>query len=53
MSSPPVSEAILIFVVGELVYLSYKVGRLEARVSELKRKVEDLYTLLDEKHGEG
>ncbi|MEM3944469.1 MAG: hypothetical protein QXJ59_10320 [Thermofilaceae archaeon] len=46
------TDAILAFVIGQLVYIMYKVGKLEVRVSELKRKVEDLYTLLNEKHGE-
>ncbi|MEM2410239.1 MAG: hypothetical protein QXF87_06955 [Thermofilaceae archaeon] len=49
MDNPTVSEAMLIFIVGELVYLSYKVGKLEARVRNLENLIKHV---LDERHGE-
>ncbi|MEM4455435.1 MAG: hypothetical protein QXT28_12025 [Thermofilaceae archaeon] len=48
MSSPTVSEAMLIFIVGELIYLSYKMGKLEARVRNLENLIKHV---LNEKQG--
>ncbi|MEM4029931.1 MAG: hypothetical protein QXO02_08560 [Thermofilaceae archaeon] len=45
------TDAILTFIIGQLAWIMYKVGRLEAQVAALKRRVEDLYTLLNSKSG--
>lgn len=42
-------SALLVFIVGELVYLSYKVGRLEARVRNLENLIKHA---MDERRGE-
>ena len=44
-----VDSALLIFIVGELVYLSYRVGKLEARVRNLENLIKHV---LDENPGE-
>ncbi|MEM4455271.1 MAG: hypothetical protein QXT28_11205 [Thermofilaceae archaeon] len=43
------TDAILVFIIGQLVYVTYKVGRLEAHVRELQRQVQALYTLLNKR----
>ncbi|MEM1522811.1 MAG: hypothetical protein QXU69_07280 [Thermofilaceae archaeon] len=45
------ADALLTLIVAQLIYLSYKTGKLESQVAALKRKIEDLYTLLNSKQG--
>ncbi|MEM1523513.1 MAG: hypothetical protein QXU69_10810 [Thermofilaceae archaeon] len=44
-----VDSALLIFIVGELIFLSYRMGRLEARVRNLENLIKHV---LDENPGE-
>ncbi|MEM4455633.1 MAG: hypothetical protein QXT28_13025 [Thermofilaceae archaeon] len=43
-----VDSALLIFIVGELIFLSYKMGKLEARVRNLENLIKHV---LNEKQG--
>lgn len=45
------TDGLAALVIAQLIYVMYKLGRLEAQVTALKRKVEDLYSLLNEKNG--
>ncbi|MEM2493609.1 MAG: hypothetical protein QXE23_08745 [Nitrososphaerota archaeon] len=42
-------SALLIFIVGELIFLSYRMGKLEARVRNLENLIKHA---LNERHGE-
>ncbi|MEM4455326.1 MAG: hypothetical protein QXT28_11480 [Thermofilaceae archaeon] len=45
-----IDSALLVFIVGELIFLSYKMGKLEARVRNLENLIKHV---LNEKKGEG
>ncbi|MEM4455376.1 MAG: hypothetical protein QXT28_11730 [Thermofilaceae archaeon] len=45
-----IDSALLVFIVGELIFLSYKMGKLEARVRNLENLIKHV---LNERQGEG